>query len=76
MHLPAETKAVSDLETQVVPAKTAAAAHWAKHASDYAQGVGGKPWKYLLIPRSEVTEPKRLMDYLRFEVKAPVSVAG
>ncbi|MFZ2289646.1 MAG: DEAD/DEAH box helicase family protein [Halopseudomonas yangmingensis] len=72
----AETKAANDLETQEVQAKAAAAAQWAKHASDYAQGVGGKPWKYLLIPHIEVTEAKRLMDYLRFEVKAPVSVAG
>ncbi|EMC3963035.1 TPA: DEAD/DEAH box helicase family protein [Pseudomonas aeruginosa] len=72
----AETKAASDLETQEVQAKAAAAAQWAKHAADYALGVDGKPWKYLLIPHSEVTEAKRLMDYLRFEVKAPVSVAG
>lgn len=72
----AETKAVSDLETQEVQAKAAAAAQWAGHASDYAQGVGGKPWKYLLIPHSEVTEAKRLMDYLRFEVKASVSGTG
>ncbi|WP_426778739.1 hypothetical protein [Pseudomonas aeruginosa] len=57
-------------------AKAAAAAQWAKHATDYAQSVGGKPWKYLLIPHSEVTEAKRLMDYLRFEVKTPVSAAG
>lgn len=72
----AETKAANDLDTQEVQAKAAAAAQWAKHATDYAQSVGGKPWKYLLIPHSEVTEAKRLMDYLRFEVKTPVSAAG
>lgn len=71
----AETKAANDLETQEVKAKAAAAAQWAKHASDYAQSVGGKPWKYLLIPHSEVTEAKRLMDYLRFELKPAASVA-
>jgi type III restriction enzyme len=72
----AETKAASDLETQEVQAKAAAAAQWTKHASDYAQSVGGKPWKYLLIPHSDVTEAKRLMDYLRFEVKVAVSVVS
>ncbi|KTT29578.1 type III restriction enzyme, res subunit [Pseudomonas oryzihabitans] len=72
----AETKAAIDLETQEVQAKAAAAAQWAKHASDYAQGIDGKPWKYLLIPHSEVTESKRLMDYQRFEVKVSTAVAG
>ncbi|HFZ2542908.1 TPA: DEAD/DEAH box helicase [Pseudomonas aeruginosa] len=72
----AETKAANDLETQEVQAKAAAAAQWTKHASDYAQSVGGKPWKYLLIPHSDVTEAKRLMDYLRFEVKVAVSVVS
>jgi len=71
----AETKAANDLETQEVQAKAAAAAQWTQHASDYAQSVGGKPWKYLLIPHSDVTEAKRLMDYLRFEVKVAVSVS-
>lgn len=72
----AETKAANELESQEVQAKAAAAAQWVKHASDYAQSVGGKPWKYLLIPHSEVTEAKRLMDYLRFEMKPAASVAG
>lgn len=72
----AETKAVSDLETPEVQAKAAAAAQWTKHASEYAQSIGGKPWRYLLIPHSEVTEAKRLMDYLRFEVSPPVLAAG
>ncbi|MND26711.1 Type III restriction enzyme, res subunit [compost metagenome] len=72
----AETKAANDLETQEVQAKAAAAAQWTKHASDYAQSVGGKPWKYLLIPHSDVTEAKRLMDYLRFEVTVAVSLVS
>lgn len=72
----AETKAAIDLETQEVQAKAAAAAQWAKHATDYAQGIDGKPWKYLLIPHSDVTESKRLMDYQRFEVKVSTAVAG
>ena len=65
----AETKASNELETQEVQAKATAASQWSKHASDYAQSVGGKPWRYLLIPHIEVTEAKRLIDYLRFEVK-------
>lgn len=71
----AETKAAIDLGTQEVQAKAAAAAQWAKHATDYALSVGGKPWKYLLIPHTEVTEAKRLMDYLRFERKPDSSIA-
>ena len=72
----AETKAAIDLGTQEVQAKAAAAAQWVKYATDYALSVGGKPWKYLLIPHSEVTEAKRLMDYLRFEIKPDSSIAG
>lgn len=39
------------------------------HAADYATRVGSKPWIYLLIPHDEVTESKRLQDYLRYQVK-------
>jgi hypothetical protein len=45
-----------------------AAARWCKHASAHAVEVGTKPWKYLLVPHDEVSESKRLSDYLRFEV--------
>ena len=48
----------------------AAAMRWCKHASDHAANVGTKPWKYLLVPHDEVSESKRITDYLRFEVKA------
>jgi type III restriction enzyme len=65
----AETKAASDLEIQEVQSKASAASQWTQHASDYAKSVGGKPWKYLLIPHSEVNESKRLIDYLRFELR-------
>ena len=51
-------------------AKAAAAMRWCKHASDHAASVSTKPWKYLLVPHDEVSESKRLADYLRFEVKA------
>lgn len=65
-----ETKTRADINTQEVQAKAAAAMRWCKHASDPAANVGTKPWKYLLVPHDEVSESKRLADYLRFELKA------
>jgi type III restriction enzyme len=65
-----ETKARADINTQEVQAKAAAAARWCKHASDHAATVGTKPWRYLLVPHDEITESKRLTDFLRFEVKS------
>ncbi len=64
-----ETKARTDVDTQEVQAKAAAAARWCTYASDHAATVGTKPWKYLLVPHDEVNESKRLSDFLRFEVK-------
>ena len=64
-----ETKARTDLNSQEVQAKAAAAARWCKYASDHAVTVGTKPWKYLLVPHDEIAESKRLTDFLRFEVK-------
>lgn len=64
-----ETKARTDVDTQEVQAKASSAARWCQHASANAVEVGTKPWKYLLLPHDEVTESKRLVDYLRFEVK-------
>ncbi len=69
MILMVETKARSDMETAEVQAKAAAASRWCHHASQYAAEVGSKPWKYMLVPHDEVTEAKRLMDFLRFEVR-------
>jgi len=65
-----ETKARVDIGTQEVQAKAAAASRWCKYATDHAVSVGTKPWKYLLVPHDEITESKRLSDFLRFEVKA------
>lgn len=64
-----ETKARSDIDTQEVQAKAAAAARWCRHASDHAASVGGKPWRYLLVPHDEIAESKRLTDFLRFEIR-------
>jgi type III restriction enzyme len=65
-----ETKARADLDTAEVQAKAAAAVRWCKHAAEYARNVGGKPWKYLLVPHDEITESRRLNDFLRFEQRA------
>lgn len=64
-----ETKARTDVNSQEVQAKASSAARWCKHASTHAVEVGTKAWKYLLLPHDEVSESKRLSDYLRFEVK-------
>ncbi|SFF11159.1 hypothetical protein [Nitrosomonas sp. Nm166] len=64
-----ETKARTDINTQEVQAKAAAAARWCKHASNHAATVGIKPWRYLLVSHDEITESKQLIDFIRFEVK-------
>jgi type III restriction enzyme len=68
--LMAETKKRDDLKTDEVKAKAAAAVRWSGHASEYAASVGGKPWKYILVPHDEIVESKRLLEFLRFEQKA------
>jgi type III restriction enzyme len=52
-----------------VQSKADSAVRWCRHATEHAANVGGKPWKYLLIPHDEVAESNRLSDYLRFERK-------
>jgi type III restriction enzyme len=63
-----ETKARNELEAADVVAKAQAGALWCQHASNHAQAVGAKPWKYLLIPHEQVTEDKTVADCLRFQV--------
>ncbi len=65
----AETKKRDDLKSDEVVAKAAAAVRWCKYASDHARSVGGKQWKYILVPHDEIAESKQLTDFLRFEVK-------
>ncbi|MDP2035137.1 MAG: DEAD/DEAH box helicase family protein [Polaromonas sp.] len=48
-----EVTASQESETDV-RAKADQAALWCKNASDYSQGVGGKPWRYLLVPHDAV----------------------
>lgn len=68
MIMMAETKARNDMDDPVVKEKAKSAVQWCKHASDYARSVGSKPWKYVLIPHDEITDNKRLCDFLRYEV--------
>jgi type III restriction enzyme len=65
-----ETKARNEMSTDEVKAKADAGALWCKHASDHAKKISAKPWKYLLVPHDAVTEDKRLVDYLSYEVVA------
>jgi type III restriction enzyme len=51
-----ETKARNEMESVDVQAKKAAAIKWCGHASDHAQGNGGKPWQYLMVPHDVVSE--------------------
>jgi len=51
-----EPKARSEMDSEEVLAKKDAAARWCKHASDYAQTQGGKPWQYVLIPHDAIME--------------------
>lgn len=62
-----ETKARNELSAEDVKAKAGAGRLWCKHASDHVATIGGKPWKYLLIPHEQVTEDKRAADFLQFE---------
>jgi type III restriction enzyme len=48
-----EVAAAQESETDV-KAKAEQATLWCKHASEYAKTVGGKPWKYLLVPHDAV----------------------
>jgi type III restriction enzyme len=48
-----EVAAALESETDV-KAKAEQATMWCKYASEYAKTVGGKPWKYLLVPHDAV----------------------
>ena len=64
-----ETKARADLDSPDVQAKAQVAVQWCRHASDYAEQTGGKPWRYVLLPHDEVQESRQLEDFLRFREK-------
>lgn len=51
-----EPKMRRDMESPDVLAKKEAAVNWCKHASEYAETYGGKPWIYVLIPHDVIAE--------------------
>ena len=61
-----ETKARDEMTDPEVLAKAEAAVQWCRHASGHAAEVGGKSWKYLLVPHDAVQESMRLTDFERF----------
>lgn len=65
-----ETKARDDMNSADVQAKAAAASRWCEQASAHARSVGGKSWKYLLVPHDAVIESQQLRAFDRFEVRA------
>lgn len=58
-----EIKADNQMEQPDVQEKARAALQYCKHASDHNQKNGGKAWRYLLIPHSEVL-PNMGFSYL------------
>ena len=62
-----ETKKRADMTSEEVIAKADAAVKWCKEASIYTRSVGGKEWRYLLIPHDGINEAMRLVDFLQFE---------
>lgn len=66
-----ETKAQNEMGDPKVLAKADAAVRWCANASDYLKSIGGKPWKYLLIPHDGVSEQNTLSAYVqKYEMKA------
>jgi type III restriction enzyme len=55
-----ETKSSGMVSDAVVIAKRDAAIEWCKHATQYAQQHGGKPWKFIMIPHEAIAENRTL----------------
>jgi type III restriction enzyme len=51
-----EPKAANEMNDPVVLAKKEVAVAWCKNASEHAKEHGGKPWRYVLIPHTAVTD--------------------
>lgn len=58
-----EPKRASEMQDEIVLAKTKAASEWCKHASEYEKQDSKKPWKYLLIPHDAISENKTLLGF-------------
>ncbi|MGH8113247.1 MAG: type III restriction endonuclease subunit R, partial [Rhodanobacteraceae bacterium] len=55
-----EPKARNQLQASDVLAKQEVAVAWCAQASDYARQIGGKPWRYTLIPHDVIAENSTL----------------
>jgi hypothetical protein len=51
-----EIKALRDMGTETVQAKSKAVATWVGYATRHAAVNGGNPWRYLLVPHDRMTE--------------------
>ena len=49
-----EPKRSDEIDDPIVQAKKKAAQQWCHFANEHATEVGGKPWRYLLIPHNEI----------------------
>jgi type III restriction enzyme len=63
-----EPKSTAELQDPEVQTKRDVAVKWCALATQYAASIGGKPWKYALIPHDVITDNrtlKGLMDLYR-----------
>ncbi len=60
-----ETKAKNEMQDTKVLAKADAAVQWSQHASEYLLKLGGKEWKYLLIPHDDISEQNTLSSLIQ-----------
>ena len=55
-----EPKRADEMTDSVVQTKARAAAEWCRHATDFEQQHGGKPWTYVLIPHDAIDDSATL----------------
>ena len=60
-----ETKAEKDISTDDVQEKKLAAIKYCEYASAYSNEHDGKPWKYMIIPHTEVKSNNDLSYFIR-----------
>ncbi len=58
-----ETKAATNVSTDEVQQKKAAAEEYCRHASEFTAENGGKPWKYILLPH-DIIDCTASFEYL------------
>ncbi|PZR04353.1 MAG: type III restriction endonuclease subunit R [Archangium gephyra] len=67
-----EPKGADRMNDPVVQAKARAAAMWCKHATQHETANNGKPWRYLLIPHTEIADNTTIAGLAKkFEFAAP-----